>query len=136
MLDRVFLDTNVIIYLYSADEDDKRDISYKYVNSVNCVTSIQVMNEASNVWFRKYRLDKAKVSKYLDEIESVCDDVTLVRRETINLAMDIKERYEYSFYDSLMLASAIEADCTMILTEDMQDGQIVNGTLKINNPFI
>ena len=51
MLDKVFLDTNVIIYLYSVDEDDKRDISCKYVNSVNCVTSIQAMSEASNVWF-------------------------------------------------------------------------------------
>ena len=135
MRDRVFLDTNIIIYLYSIDEDDKRDISCKFVNSADCVTSIQVMNEAGNVWFRKHSLGKTEIAKYLDEIESVCDEVMLVRRKTINLAMDVKERYGYSFYDCLMLASAIEANCTMILTEDMQDGQIINGTLKIMNPF-
>ena len=135
MCDRVFLDTNIIIYLYSVDEDDKRDISYKFVNSADCITSIQAMNEASNVWFRRHGLGKIEITKYLDEVESVCDEVMLVRRKTINLAMDIKERYGYSFYDCLMLASAIEANCTLILTEDMQDGQIIDGTLKITNPF-
>ena len=136
MRDRVFLDTNIIVYLYSIDEEDKRDISCKFVNISDCITSVQAMNEASNVWFRKYNLGKNEITKYLDEIESVCNDVMLVRRKTIDLAMDIKERYSYSFYDCLMLASAIEANCTIILTEDMQDGQVINGMLKITNPFI
>jgi predicted nucleic acid-binding protein len=136
MRDRVFLDTNILVYLYSIDEDDKRDISCKFVNNADCVTSIQTMNEASNVWFRKHSLGKIEIAKYLDEIESVCDEVMLIRRKTLNLAMDIKERYGYSFYDCLMLASSTEANCTMILTEDMQDGQIIDGKLKITNPFI
>jgi len=135
MRDRVFLDTNIIIYLYSVDEDDKRDISRKFVNSTDCITSIQAMNEAGNVWFGKYSLGKIEIARYLDEIEAVCDEIMLVRRKTINLAMDIKDRYGHSFYDSLMLASAIEANCTIILTEDMQDGQVIDDTLKIMNPF-
>ena len=135
MPDRVFLDTNIIVYLYSVDEDDKRDISFKFVNSADCITSIQAMNEASNVWFKKYSLLKHEIVKYLDEIECVCEDVMLVHRKTIDLAMDIKDRYGYSFFDCLMLASAIEAKCTVILTEDMQDGQVIDGTLKITNPF-
>ena len=135
MSGRIFLDTNIIIYLYSEDENDKRDIAYNFVNNFNCVTSIQVMNEASNVWLRKYNLDKCKISKYLDEIEAVCDDVMLIRRKTINQALDIKDQYGYSFYDCLMLASALEANCDVILTEDMQDGQVIDSTLKIVNPF-
>jgi predicted nucleic acid-binding protein len=134
MHDRVFLDTNIIVYLYSVDEDDKRDISYKFVNGADCITSIQALNEASNVWYRKHNLDKTEIAKYLDEIESVCDEIMLVRRKTINLAMDIKDRYRYSFYDCLILASATEANCTHILTEDMQDGQIIDG-LEIVNIF-
>jgi len=63
MRDRVFLDTNIIIYLYSIDEDDKRDISCKFVNSTDCITNIQAMNEASNVWFRKQNLGKIKITK-------------------------------------------------------------------------
>jgi len=135
MCDKVFLDTNIIIYLYSVDEGDKRDISCKFVNNADCITSIQAMNEASNVWFRKHGLGKAEITRYLDEIEAVCKDVMLIRRKTINLAVELKDRYGYSFYDCLMLASAIEANCTLILTEDMQDGQIIDGTLKITNPF-
>ena len=135
MPDKIFLDTNIIVYLYSADENDKRDISCQFVNSSDCITSIQVMNEASNIWFNKYKLGKVEISKYLDEIEAVCEEIMLIRRKTINIALDIKERYGYSLYDCLMLASAIEVNCTIILTEDMQDGQKINGILRIVNPF-
>ena len=135
MNDRIFLDTNIIIYLYSEDESDKRDASCKFVNSADCITSIQVMNEASNIWFKKYNLSKVEIIKYLDEIELLCNEIMPVQRKTINQAIDIKDRYGYSLYDCLMLASAIEANCSMILTEDMKNGQIINGTLKIANPF-
>lgn len=135
MQDRVFLDTNIIVYLYSADENDKRNISFKFVNASECITSIQAMNEAVNVWYRKHSLGKTEIAKYLDEIEAICDEIMMIRRKTINQAMDIKDCYGYSYYDCLMLASAIEANCSQILTEDMQDGQRINDALKITNPF-
>ena len=135
MSDRVFLDTNIIIYMYSEDDEDKRDIAYQFVNNTNCVTSIQVMNEVSNVLIKKYALGKSEISKYLDEIEAISEEVLLIQRKTINQALDIKEKYGYSFYDCIMLASAIEASCSIILTEDMNDGQVIDGTLKIVNPF-
>ena len=136
MSDRVFLDTNIVIYLYSEDEDDKRGIAYQVVNSSICVTSIQVMNELSNVWLKKYALGRFMIAKYLDEVEAVSDEVLLVHRRTINHALEIKEQYGYSFYDCVMLSSALEANCSTILTEDMSNGQIIDGTLKIVNPFI
>ena len=135
MSDRAFLDTNVIIYLYSEDEAGKRNVAYELVNNTTCVTSTQVMSEASNVWLRKYNLGNDEVSKYLDEIEAVCNEITLIRRKTINQALDMKGRYGYSFYDCLMLASALEANCKIIVTEDMKDGQLVSGALRIVNPF-
>jgi predicted nucleic acid-binding protein len=135
MSGRVFLDTNVIIYLYSQDEDDKRNAAYSFVNSADCVTSVQAMSEASNVWLKKYRLTKAEIAKRLDEIEAVCEEVVLVRRKTIAQALDIKDRYGYSFYDCLMLASAMESNCTVVLTEDMKHEQVINSILKIENPF-
>ena len=135
MSDRVFLDSNIIIYLYSEDEDDKRDTACRIVNNTSCVTSVQVMNEVSNVWFKKYALDKSEIAKYLDEIESISEEVLLVQRKTINRALDIKEQYGYSYYDCLMLASAIEANCGIILTEDMSDGQVIDSVLQIVNPF-
>ena len=135
MNDRVFLDTNFVIYLYTEDEDNKRNIAYEHVNKDTCITSTQVCNEACNIWFRKYNWNKDKINTHLDEIETVCDEVLLVQRKTINQALSIKDRYGYSYYDSLILASALEAGCSIILTEDMSDGQLIFSKLKITNPF-
>ena len=135
MSGKTFLDTNIIIYLYSKDENYKRDTIYEYLNKNSCITSTQVLNEASNVWFKKYKLNKIKIIEYLNGIEAVCDKIMLIQRKTINEALNIKVRCGYSYYDSLMLSSAFEGNCHIILSEDMSDGQIVNGTLKIVNPF-
>jgi len=135
MRDKAFLDTNIIIYLYSEDDESKRNAACNVLDNHDCVTSIQVMNEASNVWVGKYKWSEDKIKEHLDNIEAVCEDVLPVRRETIDSAIRLKCRYNYSYFDSLMLASAIEGGCKIIFTEDMSDGQAINGTLKIVNPF-
>ena len=135
MIDRVFLDTNILIYLYSEDEDDKRDVAYKVVNSNTCVVSTQTLNEASNILLKKYNLNKTQIVEYLDGIEAVCDEIILVQRKTINQALSIKESYGYSYYDCLILASALESNCNIIFTEDMSAGQMIDNQLKIINPF-
>ena len=135
MSDRVFLDTNFVIYLYSNTETAKCELAYSIVNSNICITSTQVFNEASNVWSKKFKWPTEQIKTYLDGIKSVCNSVVLIRLQTINQALNLKERYGYSFYDSLMLASAIEANCKTMFSEDMQDGQLINGSLRIVNPF-
>ena len=135
MSDRVFLDTNIIIYLYSEDEDDKREAVYRFVNKNCCITSIQTFNEASNVWLKKYNWEKDKIIKYLDGIEAVCDEILLIQKKTINEALSIRDRYDYSYYDCLVLSSALESNCKIILTEDMNDGQLIYNRLEIINPF-
>ena len=135
MNDRAFLDTNVLIYFYSEDDGRKRDSAYHVLNSHGCVTSIQAMNEASNVWFNKYKWGAAKIEEHLNNIELVCDEVLSVHRSTINGALALKDRYGYSYYDCLMLSSALEGDCRIIYTEDMSDGQMISDALKIANPF-
>jgi len=135
MSDRVFLDTNMFIYLYSESEPEKRGIVYKIFDQHYCITSLQAMNEASNVWFRKYGWDGSKIYKYLDNIELLCDEILAMNRSTTNMALSLKDHYGYSYYDCLMLSSALENDCSIIFTEDLKDGQIVNYYLKIINPF-
>jgi len=136
MHDRTFLDTNILIYLYSESESKKRNTAYRILNSRYCMTSLQALNEASNVWFKKYGWDETKIYKHLDNIELVCNEVLTITRRTINLALSLKSRYGYSYYDCLMLASALESNCSTIMTEDMNDGQIINALLKIENPFV
>lgn len=136
MRDRVFLDTNIFIYLYSETETEKRDTAYRVFDTYHCITSLQVMNEASNVWLRKYGWSRAKICRHLDNIELLCDEILSIGRDTINTALALQELYGYSYYDCLMLAFALASDSSSILTEDMRDGQVINRSLKVINPFV
>ena len=135
MKDRVFLDTNILIYLYSESESEKRKIAYKILNNSYCVTSLQAFNEASNVWYKKFGWDGIKIKNHLDNIELVCNEVLFIGRSTINTALSLKDIYGYSYYDCLMLASALESNCSKIITEDINKGQIIENRLNIINPF-
>ena len=135
MNDKVFLDTNILIYLYSESESGKRNAACQSLNIYDCITSIQALNEASNVWGRKYGWSGEKIKNHLDNIETVCDEIVLIQKNTIKKALELKDDYGYSYYDCLMLASALEYKCGIILTEDMSNGQIIDGELKIINPF-
>jgi len=135
MSDKVFLDTNVVVYFYSDDDERKRNAAYNVLNNNSCVTSTQVMNESCNVWFKKYQWNASKIEEHLDNIELVFDEVLAIDRNTINKALSLKDYYGYAYYDCLMLASALEGGCRIIYTEDMSGGQIVDKTLRIVNPF-
>ena len=135
MPDKAFLDTNILVYLHSEDDDRKRSIAQNLLDEYKCLTSLQAFNEISNVWFRKFNLDSIKIEEHLDNIELVCDDILSINRATINSALTLKDRYGFSYYDSLMLASALEGDCNVIFTEDMNAEQVINNTLLIKNPF-
>jgi len=132
---KIFLDTNILVYLYSASEQNKRNKLCQTLNTVSRITSIQALNEVCNVWFKKYNWDGTKIKKHLDNIELICGEILKITRHTINLAVSLKEAYGYSYYDCLMLASAIESGCSEIYTEDMHNGQVINNLLKITNPF-
>ena len=136
MCDKVFLDTNILVYLYSESEVDKRETTCNILDNHYCVSSLQAFNEASNVWFKRYGWDSTKIHEHLDNAELVCDEILTISRNTINHALALKDRYGYSYYDCLMLASALESNCTAIMTEDMSNGQIIDGQLKIVNPFV
>jgi len=135
MTGRIFPDTNILIYLYSESEPLKREVACRILNAAACVTSLQAMREASNVWFKKHGWDGAKIRKHIDNIELVCDAVLPIGRTEINLALSLKDQYGYSCYDSLMLASALESDCEEIIAEDMADGHVIRDRLKIRSPF-
>jgi len=135
MSDKAFLDTNILIYFYSENDDRKRNVAYQVLNEHDCVTSIQVLNESCNVWFNKFKWSAAKIEKHLNNIEMVCDEVLIIQRETINKALALKDRYGYSYFDCLMLASALNDNCGIIFTEDMSNEHIIDDKLKIVNPF-
>ena len=135
MSGKAFLDTNILIYLYSDSENEKMDAAYRAVDTHDCVTSTQALNEACNVWLKKFGWNGSIIKEHLDNIELVCDEVAYVQKNTIFNALTIQERYGYTYYDCLMLSSALEYNCDIILTEDMADGQVINDRLTIVNPL-
>jgi len=134
MKDRVFIDTNVLIYAYSETEPYKKDITLTILESYYIVFSIQVINEIIWVMNKKYKID-FKSLQALSDIFWQKFEVTLLQKSSIDNALSIAQRYKYSYWDSLIIASALENECKILYTEDMQDGQIIEEKLKIENPF-
>lgn len=130
-----FLDTNVWVYAHTAGADDsKSDAARNLLGSVrDPVISAQVLSEYSAVMIRN-RLPDAQVRENLDEMAAMCRTLP-VSEDTVRQAWRIRTRYGFSFWDSQMIASALEAGCSQIYTEDLQAGQTIEGRLKILNPF-
>lgn len=134
MPDKVFIDTNVLIYGYSEDEPDKRQRAIDCVRSGEAWISTQVLNETINVLKRKFSLSYSQIRDAVQEL-SEGFPIILVSVNTIEMALNLAERYQYSYFDSLILASALEAGCQILYSEDLQDGQRIENQLMIVNPF-
>ena len=132
--DRVFLDTNIFIYMYAATEPEKKEKSLSLLDNNDCVTSTQAINEICNVLTGKILTPVADIKRVVNDIFNTCE-VRYVYKNTALSALDLKERYGFSFYDCLMLSSALESNCKILYSEDMADGQMIEGKLKIVNPY-
>ncbi|GJQ23507.1 MAG: twitching motility protein PilT [Candidatus Brocadia sapporoensis] len=134
MRDRFFIDTNILIYFVS-NNVIKKNISKDILitNEVIMVNS-QVISEFVTVTIKKQILSIADAFKYANEFMDVFE-FSIRKKETIKLSFGLMTKHKYSYWDSLILAVALENDCSILYTEDMQDGQIIENKLKIINPF-
>jgi len=132
---KTFLDTNVVVYLYSGDEPEKRSAALALIEQDDSVVSTQVLSELANTLSRKFRLPFDVVAQAVAEVRDACT-VIPVLPDTITQALTLAQKYKYSYYDSLILAAALSADCETLATEDMQHGQVIEGGLTIRNPFV
>ena len=126
----VFLDTNVLLYLFS--EDSNRAERVESVVAEGGTISVQVLNEFVSAATRKYGLSSAGVRETLAAVKANCSVVPL-DLATHEHGLDLIERYRFSTY-AMIVAAALRAGCTTLLTEDMQHGQRVAG-MTIRNPF-
>ena len=130
----VFLDTNILLYIFSVDEAEKQKRSREIIESERCCVSVQTLNEFCNVCLKKHNLDKPAVEKAIDHILAWCN-VNHITVRTLRTALALHEKYGYSYYDCVMLASALDHGCKHFISEDMSDGQVIEGCLTITNPF-
>jgi len=135
MSGKAFLDTNIVVYLYSGDEPEKKAAALALIEQNNPVISTQVLSELANTLSRKFALPYDVVAQ---AVAAVCDACTVipVMPDTIAQALALAQKYRYSYYDSLILAAALSAGCEMLATEDMQHGQVIEDVLTIHSPFV
>ncbi len=127
-----FFDTNVLIYLVSADQT-KADRAEKLVEGGGSI-SVQVLNEIANVARRKMNMSWSETRDFLAMIRDLLP-VEPLTAETHDIGIDLAERHNLSIYDAMIAASALQAGCTTLWSEDMQDGAVFGKRLRIANPF-
>lgn len=127
-----FFDTNVILYLLSADAV-KADRAEELL-AIGGVISVQVLNEFASVASRKLGMTWPEIREVLAQIRVVCP-VESMSVDTHDRALQVAERYGLSTYDALIVAAALMAGCTTLYSEDLQDGQVIERQLTIRNPF-
>ncbi|MFA7667468.1 MAG: PIN domain-containing protein [Burkholderiaceae bacterium] len=135
-----FLDSNVVIYAFDAAGGEKSAIASAILDAAlrqgSAIISFQVVQETLNVIGRKFRRVaspedcRAALKQVLVPLWRIHPSATLYAR-----GLGIQERYGLGFYDSLILAAAMEGGCTRLLSEDLQHGQRIEG-LRIENPFV
>ena len=135
-----FIDSNVFVYLFDETDERKRGAAERIVESAlqtqGAIISYQVVQETLNVVTRKLPAPmtaegaKLFMERVLVPLWRVSPSSTLYDR-----ALEVQHRYRYGFYDSLIVAAALDAGCTRLYSEDLQDGQRIEG-LTIENPFV
>jgi len=128
-----FFDTNVLIYAVAVD--DSRNARAEELLASGGTISVQVLNEFVSVARRKIRMSWRNVIEALDAFRVLCPSPLPITVEMHVAALKIAERHGYGIYDALVVAAALEAGCTILYSEDFQDGQRIEGRLAIRNPF-
>jgi predicted nucleic acid-binding protein len=135
-MERVFLDTNILVYAHDAANEAKRKAAWAIIGesagTKSLCLSTQVLKEFAAVCIRKLKLSQAEILLLLDEYAKL--QVVGTSPAIIREAVDIHFVSGYSFYDSLIIATAAYAGCKILYTEDLAHGQAIKGVTLLN-PF-
>jgi predicted nucleic acid-binding protein len=126
-----FFDTNILVYAQQADGKADRA---RALFAGGGKLSVQVLNEFTAVSRRKQRRDWREIAEAVSDVLTMVDPPLALTLDLHAAARALAEDHRLSFYDALIVASAIEAGCDILYSEDMQHGRIIGG-LAIVNPF-
>jgi predicted nucleic acid-binding protein len=127
-----FFDSNVLLYIASGDPA-KADRAEELIG-IGGMISVQVLNEVANVARRKMGMSWMEAHAFLSMIRGLLP-VHALSLDVHETGLALAERYGLSIYDAMIAASALYADCDRLWSEDMQDGVVLDGRLRIVNPF-
>jgi predicted nucleic acid-binding protein len=129
---RPFLDSNILLYAHAGG--DVRSIVARQLIEAGGTISVQVLNEFAAVASCKLRRSWKEIRSALEDLVALFPDPVPVTLQLHEAAIEIADRFGYTIYDSLIIAAALEARCDVLFSEDMRDGQKIQG-LTIRNPL-
>lgn len=136
MKERSFIDTNILIYTDDADSPEKQSIAIKLLESGwqngNAVLSTQVLQEYFSASTRKLGVSAEHAQRKIELLSHL--EIASIEHQDIVRAIELHRLHSFSFWDSLIVRMAQKTGCTVLYSEDMQNGQKLNG-LTIVNPF-
>jgi predicted nucleic acid-binding protein len=137
MTGRIFIDSNVWIYLFAKDGNEKNSIAKEFISekikNSSLVISFQVINEVCRI-LKEKGFTEEKLKFVIYNLTNLCE----VHQSTTALsfkASELRENNNFSFWDSHIIAHAIDAECTFLISENTQDGHDIKGTI-IKNIFL
>lgn len=130
-MSKPFVDSNVVLYLLSGDAA-KADQAQAILAS-GAVISVQVLNEVTSVCQRKLKMPWQEIDALLMAVKAACKVMPLTI-ESHEKAVELAKRFQLSFYDAHIVASAVLSGAPALLTEDMHTGLVVDA-LVLRNPF-
>lgn len=127
-----FLDTNILVY---ALDTERRGEIARAIVAAGGVIAVQSLNEFSDVARRKLKMSWAEIDRVIEQLLVSCRVFEPVTAKMQAEGRGHAERHKLRIFDAMLLAIALEAGCDTFLTEDLQDGFVVDGRLKVINPF-
>jgi predicted nucleic acid-binding protein len=134
MSGKAFFDTNILVYVVG--QKAKRTDKAEALLAGGGIISVQVLNELANVSRKKLRMSWEEIDEALAAIRVLCPSPLPLTVATHDAGRRIAAKYGYSMFDGLIAASALEAECDTLYSEDLQDGQVIEGRLTFRDPFV
>ncbi len=143
MRDKVFIDTNIFIYALTQPKDPKEnfkrdsaiELLKKVLSSNQIIISTQIVNELHFNLLRKFNIEDKKVFETIELNVVKISNVVPLCQLTYKKSFEVRENYKLSFWDSLVVASALINNCSTLYSEDMQNNLLIQNTLIIKNPI-
>jgi len=131
-----FIDTNIWLYAFiEGKEPEKTKKSRQVILDCQPVVSPQIINEVCVNLIKKAQFDEEPIRQLIDAYYEKYEIMDL-DQSTLLVASQLRQRYSLSFWDSLVIASALQAQVEILYSEDIQHGLIIEDSLKIINPFL
>ena len=138
MTNRVFIDTNIVTYAHITNEKDKHSVALTLLKDTLKGSRVWISTQILSEFYSALGKNKFDHDKNVEFINAMTQQINVcpVTLDIVERALSIKSRYQLSYWDSLMLSAALECECEVVYTEDLQHKQVIDGKLTIINPFI